>query len=228
MLNDTEIKYGEQYSAKSPSERYKKLLSQYIDMHDSSDKMFNGKSLYKFVYYIKNLIKRHDVKSILDYGCGKGQLYTEDYKKIASGLSAPLPKLWNLDSYHLYDPGYREHNKLPKSKQDAVICTDVLEHVPSSDMKWVVENILSYAKKIAFFNISCMPAVKKFPDGENVHVSIYNPEVWATFFCKLLKDESYKDLTIYVHADYRLDDNCIANRLFQIRYYPTIFEIKEI
>ena len=64
MLNDTEIKYGEQYSAKSPSERYKKLLSQYIDMHNSSAKMFNGRSLYKFVYYIKNLIKRHDVKSI--------------------------------------------------------------------------------------------------------------------------------------------------------------------
>ena len=53
-------------------------------MHNYSDRMFNGRSLLKFVDIIKAYLEKNKCQSVLDYGCGKGALYTEDFHTITN------------------------------------------------------------------------------------------------------------------------------------------------
>jgi len=64
------------FSRYTTSKDYTYLLGEYKDMHKSAEGMFNGRSLVKFVDIIKHYLKRHNCQSFLDYGCGKGYLYT--------------------------------------------------------------------------------------------------------------------------------------------------------
>ena len=131
----------------NPSPEYKKLLDEYGKMHKSSANMFNGRSLVKFVDIIKTYLHKNDCTSFLDYGCGKGYLYTGEFDKVSGSkeIGKPLPEYWDIEKYCLYDPGHKEHERLPTAKYDAVISTDVLEHIPTSDMRWVVQEIFRYA-----------------------------------------------------------------------------------
>ena len=93
-------------------------------------------------------------------------------------LPKPLQKLWQLDYHALYDPAYPKHSKLPKGKYDAVICTDVIEHVDEKDADWILEEIFSYSRKFVLLTIACYKALKTFKDGRNVHVNVKTPEYW--------------------------------------------------
>ena len=50
-----------------PSDRYKKLLEEYILMHRVSDRMFNGRSLGNWTDIIHGFINKLDSKTMLDY-----------------------------------------------------------------------------------------------------------------------------------------------------------------
>ena len=65
-----------------------------------------------------------------------------------------------------------------KKNFDLVICIDVLEHIPASDIDWVLEEIISKAKKYFFINVACHPAIALLPNGENAHININKPEWW--------------------------------------------------
>ncbi len=214
------------YSREFPSERYENLLKEYEEMHDYSDKMFNGRSLLKFRDAIKHILRENNCENVLDYGSGKGQLYTKEYTKITDKISKPLPEYWNLKDYKLYDPGYEEHAKLPTGSFDGVISTDVLEHVPEEDLGWVVDEMLDYTKKILFINVSCMPALKTFKDGTNVHVSIFSPVDWAKFLASRM-EYTRSHVTIFLYADYSEEDGELKNKIYRIKYKPTIFEMME-
>ena len=81
----------------------------------------------------------------------------------------------------MYDPAYEEHSTLPDRKFDAVISTDVLEHIPEADLGWVLREMYSKAEKMVFLNVACFPALKKLKDGSNAHVSIFSTEDWIQF-----------------------------------------------
>ena len=85
--------------------------------------MFNGRSIISFVDVIKHVLRENKCKTLLDYGSGKGLLYTKDYDKVKidNPISQPLPEFWDIDEYTLYDPGYKEHSKLPTGKFDAIV-----------------------------------------------------------------------------------------------------------
>ena len=222
------IQCDDDYSREFPSERYEELLKEYELMHESSDQMFNGRSVASFVDVIKHVLRENKCKTLLDYGSGKGLLYTKDHDKVKidNPISKPLPELWDIDEYTLYDPGYEEHNKLPTGKFDSVVCTDVLEHVPEEDLGWVVDELMDYSKKVLFLNISCLPALKKFRDGTNVHVSIFKPEEWANFLAGRLRQHRNVDLNIILYADHKIDGSHMR-RAYKITYFPTIFQLTE-
>ena len=114
-LRDTMIDTNKLLSRQGPSKRYTELLTEYQNMHKVSDGMFNGRSLVKFIDIIKNYLDKHECKSLIDYGCGKGLLYTEDFKKVTrsnEALQVPLTEYWGLDKLALFDPGHEEHNKV--------------------------------------------------------------------------------------------------------------------
>ena len=205
------------YNRENPSEEYKELVGEYINLHENgnetipADKMFNGISL---IYYIPDLMEvvlnKEKAKSILDYGCGKGKLYssteynTLNLDKKGRRLKDSLPNLWQLDYYDLYDPGYKEYSKLPKGKYDGVICTDVIEHIDENDCDWILDEIFSYGRKFIYLTIACYKALKTFDNGKNLHVNIQEPEYWKKKLDKLHK--KYPHLNVYGTMDVMVED----------------------
>ena len=220
-----DISPREHLSRAEPSQKYLSLLEEYKAMHNISDGMFNGRSLLKFVDIIKSYLKKNKCTSVLDYGSGKGILYTKDFSVLTKEITEPLPEYWELDSYYLYDPAYEQHSNLPDDKFDAVICTDVLEHIPEDDLGWVLEEMFSRAKKMVFLNVACFPALKKLKDGSNAHVSIFSTENWIQFVAT--KSVAYKDLNIYLFTDnIDSDDGEFTVRGFKIESKPHVTELQ--
>tara|TARA_R100001244_G_scaffold111660_1_gene82609 strand:+ start:1156 stop:1788 length:633 start_codon:yes stop_codon:yes gene_type:complete len=189
-------------SRENPSERYEELVEKYKTIHDKGLGYFNGKSLLKYISHVQQKLLVHECKSLLDYGSGKGLLYTDQcsevYPLLSGGkpISRPLQELWNLTKHQCYDPAYEEHSVKPKGKFDAVISIDVLEHVNEDDLEWVLNEIFSYSSKMVFLNIACFKAAKHFEDGENVHISVFNPEWWFVLVSDIMK--SYPGITTYL------------------------------
>ena len=222
------IVFDPKLSRDNPSKRYRTFIKEYKAMHDSGYGIFNGRSLVKYVSYIKNFLEGNDCKTLLDYGCGKGHLYMQEhYESVTDVIKEPLPSFWNLDSYYLYDPGYEDFKILPTEKYDAVICTDVMEHIPEEDLGWVIREIFSHAKKMVFVNVACFKALKKFKDGTNVHVSVFHHQDWLQFLAH--ESRNHKDLIIYPFFDGFFEDNIdsVLTQGYQIDSYPRIIQFQK-
>lgn len=221
-----DIQYDLELNRDRPSTKYTELLDEYIVMHASGKGMFDGKSLTKFIYIIDGFLKSNNCKSLLDYGAGKGTLYTEDYKKLTNMIDKPLTEYWELEKIDRYEPALAEYNVLSSDKYDAVICTDVLEHIPETDLGWVTDEILSRSDKMAFFNIACYPAMKTFKDGTNVHISVFEPNVWLNFFSDRIRN--YKNLSIYLFFDVmNANHKAISLEGFKIDNNPRIIQLRQ-
>lgn len=130
-------------------------------LHEQSSLHFTGKSLQKYIPIIDSLIRDYSCRSILDYGCGKAKFWPQHWLSIING----------------YDPAYEKYNISP-SNADMVICTDVMEHIPMSEIDNTLKHIDSLANTWTFFAIDTKKAKKKFPDGSNCHVTIKPAEWW--------------------------------------------------
>ena len=218
------------YNRENPSQDYKELVTQYQILHTKGLKdrpgnaFFNGISLAVHIERLTKLMLLEGVKSLLDYGCGKALLYDDmKYKEMpidenGQVLSKPLSKLWQLDYFSLYDPAYEKYSKLPKGKYDAVICTDVIEHIDEKDVDWILDEIFSYARKFVFVTIACYKALKKFEDGRNLHVNVKQPSYWKEKLLKL--HNKYSHLNIHYSLDIIKDEN--AEKLQSVTVYKTI------
>ena len=142
----------------SEREHYIELHRQ---LHQQSSLHFAGKSLRKYIETINSLIAKYQCETILDYGCGKAQFW---------------PAEW-LGKIQGYDPAY-EKFALEPTEADLVICCDVMEHIPESEIENVLTHINSLANKWTFFAIDTKRAKKRFSDGSNCHVTIQSPEWW--------------------------------------------------
>ena len=224
-MTSREISPGTHFNRDTPSPKYTDLVDEYKVMHSHSDRMFNGRSLLKFVDIIKVYLDKNKCQSVLDYGSGKGALYTEDFHTITEEINKPLPEYWDIDLCAMYDPAYEKHSTLPDGKFDAVICTDVLEHIPEADLGWVLREIYSKADKMVFLNVACFEALKKLKDGSNAHVSIFSTEEWIRFAA--IESAPFKDLTIYIFAD-NIDpeDGEFTVRGFKIENKPHVIELQ--
>ena len=212
----------------NPSDDFGKLIKMYKEKHAQGEGMFNGRSLLKFVDLIKAYLEVNNCKSLMDYGCGKGILYGEDYKTITNEIDCPLPEYWNIEDgdIYLYDPAYEKYSRRPGQKRDAVVCTDVLEHIAKDDLSWVVDEIFGYARKMVFINVACFKAMKTLPDGRNAHISVFDPDDWLQLFAH--KSRDYKHLTIYVFADTMTDQDTTTFETlgYRIDQYPRIIKMK--
>jgi SAM-dependent methyltransferase len=134
---------------------------------------FHGLSIVRYKDAIGRLIFQLEAKSILDFGCGRGDAYSAPYK---------LWKTWGLDwpGVHLYDPSFKEHNVLPpEGKQfDLVICSDVLEHIPEDEVDEFIARLFKYARKGVWASVCTRPAKKQFPDGTNLHCTLHPMDWW--------------------------------------------------
>lgn len=157
-------------------ENYSRL---YTDLH-RNPKYFRGHSIKAGLSNITALVAEHQPRTILDYGCGKGLQYTLD--RVHEQWGGPMPTL--------YDVGVTELSARPSGPFDAVICTDVMEHISEHDVDAVLDDIFGFlpmrgdgGTSFAYFYIACRPAKKKkLADGRNVHLTVKEPSWWAGKF----------------------------------------------
>lgn len=158
-----------------------------------NNKSWAGYDVVKYQPKIKDLVDRYGARTILDYGCGKGQQYTD-----------PLPYAgednWQtFDAYlgvtvYRYDPCVAGLETLPPAgtKFDGVICTQVLNSIPDDDLTWVAKQLESYADKFCFIGLNFQrPAKGKKTMYDPAH---FREPRTREFFRKYFNDWSGSDL----------------------------------
>ena len=141
-------------------------------LYHQDDKIWQGTSLINYIPKINQIIKNKDIKTILDYGCGKAKHH---------------PKEWNAIKY---DPAIQDYQNKPQDKYDLVISTDVLEHIPVENLKQTIDEIFGYSNKWVFVSVCCRKAEAILPNGYNAHATIESAKWWRDLF------KPYKNYTL--------------------------------
>jgi hypothetical protein len=123
---------------------------------------------------VRLLDERPYIRTVLDFGCGKGEL--------GRYVQSQLPG--RVDEWYNYDPGNPEFNKLPPEdrKFDMVLSTDVLEHIEPHKLEDTIRQLAKWTKLVLYSNIACYPTLKYFRggtyDGQDLHLIVEEPEWW--------------------------------------------------
>lgn len=139
------------------------LIEQYKQLHASRPDYGSGASFFNRIH---NLMLDYKCRTMLDYGCGKGMFVSKVRKAgkiIADG----------------YDPAVPTYNLMPRGYFDAVVCLDVLEHIPVEEVDDFIRPIAYLCNRFLFFNISCREAKEVLPNGENAHCTVRSPLWWS-------------------------------------------------
>lgn len=153
------------------------LVPLYRDMAKDTAN-FRGLSIVQHRDSIKKLIKRSGAKTVLDFGCGRGDAYRSPIT---------IHNSWQIPRKHvtLYDPAFRSSSELPRGLFDVVLCSDVLEHVPGEEVDEFVKRLFGYAKKAVWASVCCRDAKKCFPGTEtNMHVCVKPYQWWHDTFAE--------------------------------------------
>jgi len=206
------------FNSEQPSKKYIALEEYYRSLHtgketnENKEQIYNGKATMVFAKILKQIIEKNKSKTLLDYGSGKGDRYfnksffgNEDYP--------PLQDYWNIKPT-LFDPGVL-YPKPVNQLFDIVISIDVLEHIPFEDLNWVINEIFSFAKQIIFLNVACYPAERTFPDGTNLHVSLFPPLRWYGLISSIASNYNKKCFLVcssikdgnFIYDNYSINDD---------------------
>ena len=91
--------------------------------------VYNNFQLHKTRHYVKKILVKHKIKSILDYGSG-GSDWNKKGFDLKTNYSAI--KFFGLNKVYKFEPA---RNINEKHMSDCVICFDVLEHIFIGDIK---------------------------------------------------------------------------------------------
>ena len=134
-----------------------------------SEKVYGDLEPNRHKTYLKKIFQKFNIKTVLDYGSGKGNWNKEIDEQES------LKDFLRLDEIFQYEPSL---NKIEKKKSDCSICFDVLEHVFISDIPYVIHDIFSYSKRLVVINVACYKASALLPNGENAHITVRPPLWW--------------------------------------------------
>lgn len=142
--------------------------------HHASSKTFSGKFLRPHAPFIKALIEQHGIRSILDYGCGKGS----QYEWVSHGGDASIPEGMTLESYWgievtKYDPAYPPFAAEPQGQFDLVLCTHTLGSIPTADLPAIIDRLYGLARK------SCYIAEKLGKVKKQLFTAATHPIGWT-------------------------------------------------
>jgi hypothetical protein len=181
------------------SKNFYKLIEEYKKFHEDgiqslhSKDTFAGYSLIKWIKIIQQIMVKNKVSSIIDYGCGKANLYNPSVQKSVIYKNKKIffkdiREFWNIYDVTLYDPAVKKYEKYPKEKKDLVICVDVLEHIPPKDTINFLDNIFLLANKVVFLVVELTPSKKQLSSGHSVHTNLKSKEDWSL----IIKDMNKK------------------------------------
>ena len=133
-----------------------------------------------------DLLRKRDVKTVLDAGCGSGKLMRKLIEECGNEFVVHGFDIAEncLDSYFddkddILTVGVLWDSTDFYKTYDAIICTDVLEHIPTEKMASVLSNFYSCTRRF------CYLAIALFPDGfgpkllgESLHLTVKEPGWW--------------------------------------------------
>lgn len=172
------------------------MIEQYSKVHLEDPNYGNTSVIKNNYHYIKCLFNLIKPRNFIDYGCGKGV------------LSDTLSKEFKVKSYK-YDPAISKYSVLPESQFDILINTDVLEHIPESDLASIINKMCSLSN-ISIFVIHLGLANKILPNGENAHCTIKSPNEWNSILLNHYSnviniEHHHPKRTIFVCSNKQLD-----------------------
>ena len=210
------------YSKKYPSKKYLQNINYYKEMHQNGfqrldkfidkENAYDGMSTKPFVNIIKKIIDINDCKSLLDYGCGKAKYYYKGFKTNKS--TYPCLRDYLNVKINLYDPCYKKYDNLTNNKVDITICIDVLEHIPSSDIQWILKDFFSLTKKIIFISVACYEASAILPNGQNAHINIQTYDWWKSQLIKCAK--TFEGIKIIAFCNFVAENGKMVHRCIEI------------
>lgn len=118
------------------------------------------------VEVVRWLDKQKDIQTVLDFGCGAGTLRPF----ILETASRTIDVIE-------YDPSVAGKDKIPTGTFDAIVTTDVLEHIEPQSLDETLEWMRTHAPR-QFHHIDCNDTHKRLPDGRDVHLIIQEPDWW--------------------------------------------------
>ena len=146
---------------------------------------WNGRVALLYLEEIKSLCKKHAAKTVLNFGCGERLPKGEG---LGVALNLPVTP---------YDPAFEEYDRLPCSRYDCVICTDVLEHVPEEHLNRVLTDIFVRANKFVFISVCCRKAKFNLTRTRNAHATV-KPESWWLYLIAHYSKESNIPATVRI------------------------------
>ena len=138
-------------------------IQQYKEYHQNNTH-YQGDNLAPQIHHILELIQITESQTLLDYGCGKGNQWTNNILPVTPTL---------------YDPAVPQYENKPTGTFDGVISTDVMEHIPEEQISEVFREISTYATRFVFLCIATDPAIAVLPNGENAHCTLKPLEWWV-------------------------------------------------
>ena len=143
------------------------------------------------------VLRKHEVRSVLDAGCGSGKLLRHILETcgdefdvhgfdIASNCLDPwfapirdriltVGCLWDAADFN--------------QDYDAILCTDVLEHVPTEHVPQVLRNFRTRARRLVYLAVALLPdCMGEQTVGRALHLTVKPPAWWRTRLSKTLRD----------------------------------------
>jgi hypothetical protein len=127
------------------------------------NKTYSGGGTLAYAEEIKALAEKHNAKTLLDYGCGKG-LHYEPGSIINFGpANQTFDEYLSLTSVYKFDPCVEKFEVYPPldSKFDAVIAIQSLSAIPTEDLAAVVIHLMSMTTKFCFIGTNLKLGKKK-------------------------------------------------------------------
>jgi hypothetical protein len=149
---------------------YESLLEA-TKFHAVNPEHWVGEALAEYKHDIFSIIKENNIKSILDYGCGKAKFHPLLFNNIKLPGS---PMDINITPY---DPAVPQYSNKPNDKYDLVLCIDVMEHIQEDKVDEVLQDIFNYSNRV-FLTITCYEATQVLTNGKNAHYTIKEPDWW--------------------------------------------------
>lgn len=146
------------------SENYKKI---YTEIHEKTK--FGKRS--KIPDFLAEFVENISPNSILDFGCGKGNLVEK------------LKEIHSKKDIIGFDPANPRFD-FPLHPVDLIVSTDVLEHIEPDLIDITLKEIADNCTH-TYHLISCAPAKLILPDGRNAHLIQETPDWWRKKFVDL-------------------------------------------
>lgn len=157
---------------------------------DTGTRIFDGGGIKTIINLVMKELETRQTVTVLDFGCGEAVHWTKD---VVDNRAKNLPAFMGekLQGFYRYDPANKRYSRKPVGTFDFIICSDVLEHIPETEVPGFIKEVNSYGNKgaVIFYSICTRPSKNFFLDKTNMHITQKSSKWW---FDQISKNSTHK------------------------------------